>query len=416
MARAELSSETKARKSGTAGLFWRYWSASTASGVGDAVTTVALPLVAIETLHASAFEVSLLPAARFAAWLAIGLPAGVLVQRLPLRGTQIAMDLVRAVAMAWIPLAAAFGVLRLWQLVVVTLVTGLAGVVFDVGNSSFLPSIVSKEELTARNSLLQGSSAATQLGAPSLGGVLVQFCGAATSLLVDAVSYVVSAAVLCTVPRPGNKRAATAGGSPWSQISEGWRYVTRHPVIRPCVTAATLVNFVCGTLIALTPLYLVRTLGTPVGLVGVVMATDGVGSLVGAALTPRLSRRFGSARAICWATLVAAVALVLLPLSSGGWGLLVFGLGNTVFTVGVVVLSILTRTHRQTVTPPELLPRVMATVRFVSWGAVPVGSLLAGAAAAGLGTRGALWLVAVVALAAPLALWAGPVRRMRVLA
>ncbi|MEU3420787.1 MULTISPECIES: MFS transporter [Streptomyces] len=416
MAQAELGGEEKTRNSGKAGMFWRYWTASTASGVGDAVTTVALPLVAIETLHASAFEVSLLPAARFVAWLAIGLPAGVIVQRLPLRGTQIAMDLIRAAAMAWVPLAAALGILRLWQLVLVTLVIGLAGVVFDVGNSSFLPSIVSKEELTARNSLLSGSSAATQLGAPSLGGVLVQFCGAATSLLVDAVSYVVSGVILWTVPRPKDKRAPAAAGSPWAQISEGWRHVTRHPVIRPCVTAATLVNFVCGTLIALTPLYLVRTLGTPVGLVGVVMATDGLGSLLGAALTPRLAARLGSARAIRWATPVGAVALVLLPLSSGGWGLLLFGLGNTVFTMGVVVLSILTRTHRQSVTPPELLPRVMATVRFVSWGAVPVGSLLAGTAAAGLGTRDALWLVAAVALLAPLALWAGPVRRMRVLA
>ncbi|CAL2070332.1 MFS transporter [Streptomyces sp. TR1341] len=416
MAQAELGSAEKTRNTGKAGMFWRYWTASTASGVGDAVTTVALPLVAIETLHAGAFEVSLLPAARFVAWLAIGLPAGVIVQRLPLRGTQIAMDLIRAAAMAWVPLAAALGILRLWQLVLVTLVIGLAGVVFDVGNSTFLPSIVSKEELTARNSLLSGSSAATQLGAPSLGGVLVQFCGAATSLLVDAVSYVVSGVILWTVPRPKDKRAPAAAGSPWAQISEGWRYVTRHPVIRPCVTAATLVNFVCGTLIALTPLYLVRTLGTPVGLVGVVMATDGLGSLLGAALTPRLAARLGSARAIRWATPVGAVALVLLPLSSGGWGLLLFGLGNTVFTMGVVVLSILTRTHRQSVTPPELLPRVMATVRFVSWGAVPVGSLLAGTAAAGLGTRDALWLVGAVSLLAPLALWAGPVRRMRVLA
>ncbi|MFH9942107.1 MFS transporter [Streptomyces murinus] len=416
MAQAELGSAEKTRNTGKAGMFWRYWTASTASGVGDAVTTVALPLVAIETLHAGAFEVSLLPAARFVAWLAIGLPAGVIVQRLPLRGTQIAMDLIRAAAMAWVPLAAALGILRLWQLVLVTLVIGLAGVVFDVGNSTFLPSIVSKEELTARNSLLSGSSAATQLGAPSLGGVLVQFCGAATSLLVDAVSYVVSGVILWTMPRPKDKRAPAAAGSPWAQISEGWRYVTRHPVIRPCVTAATLVNFVCGTLIALTPLYLVRTLGTPVGLVGVVMATDGLGSLLGAALTPRLAARLGSARAIRWATPVGAVALVLLPLSSGGWGLLLFGLGNTVFTMGVVVLSILTRTHRQSVTPPELLPRVMATVRFVSWGAVPVGSLLAGTAAAGLGTRDALWLVGAVSLLAPLALWAGPVRRMRVLA
>ncbi|MFJ5631844.1 MFS transporter [Streptomyces goshikiensis] len=396
------------------GAFWRYWTASTSSSVGDAVTTVALPLVAIETLHASAFEVSLLAAARFVAWLAIGLPAGVIVQRLPLRGTQITMDLVRAAAVAWVPVAVALGVLHLWQLITVTLVIGLAGVVFDIGNSSFLPSIVSKEELTSRNSLLSGSSAATQLGGPSLGGVLVQFCGAAATLLVDAVSYLVSAVVLWTLPRPRQQAAGTAG-STWSLIKEGWHYVSRHKVIGPCALAATLINFVCGALIALTPVFLVRTLGTPVSLVGVLFATEGIGSLIGAALTPRIAERFGSARAIRWATLVAAAALVLLPLSFAGPGLVLFGVGNALFTVGVVVLSILTRTHRQTVTPPELLPRVMATVRFVSWGAVPVGALAAGTMATWAGPREALWLLSAVAFLTPLALWTSSVGRLRTL-
>ncbi|WP_308307223.1 MFS transporter [Streptomyces sp. ISL-10] len=397
-------------------MFWRYWTASTASSIGDAVTTVALPLVAIETLHATPFEVSLLPAARFIAWLVIGLPAGVIVQRLPLRGAQIAMDLIRAAAVAWVPVAALLGILHLWQLIVVTLVIGLAGVVFDVGNASFLPSIVSKEELTARNSLLSGSSAVTQLGGPSLGGVLVQFCGAAASLLVDAVSYLVSAVTLWTMPRPRERQAAGAAGSTWSLIKEGWRYVTRHKVIGPCVVAATLVNFVCGALIALTPVFLVRTLGAPVSLVGVLFATEGLGSLLGAALTTRLADRFGSARAIRWATLLSATAVVLLPLSFAGPGLILFGLGNATFTVGVVVLSILTRTHRQSVTPPELLPRVMATVRFISWGAVPIGALVAGTVATWAGAREALWLVSAIAFLTPLALWTSSVRRLRTLA
>lgn len=416
MARTELSGESRPVKARRTVMFWHYWTASTASSVGDAVTSIALPLVAIETLDASPFEVSLLPAARFLSWLLIGLPAGVIVQRLPLRGTQIAMDLIRAAAVAWVPIAAVLGLLQLWQLVVVTLVIGLAGVVFDVGNASFLPSIVSKEELTARNSLMSGTHAVTQLGGPSLGGVLVQFFGAAASLLVDAVSYLVSAVALWTLPRPEGGRPAAAVGSTWSLIKEGWRYVTGHKVMGPCVAAATLVNFVCGALLALTPLFLVRTLGVPVGLVGVLFAAEGLGSLIGAALTPRLADRFGSARAIRWATLVAATGVVLLPLSFAGPGLILFGLGNMVFTVGVVVLSILTRTHRQSVTPPELLPRVMATVRFISWGAVPVGALVAGAAATWAGSREALWLISVVAFLAPLALWTSSVRRMRTLA
>jgi MFS family permease len=409
------SGKTKAVQVSRSGLFWRYWTASTISNAGDAVTTVALPLVAVETLQASSLDVSLLTAARYLAWIVIGLPAGVIVQRLPLRGTQVAMDLVRAAAVVSVPLAAAAGTLHMAQLIGVALVIGLASVVFDVGNSTFLPSIVSQDELTARNSLTSGSNAVTQLGGPSLGGVLVQALGAASSLLFDGISYLASAALLRSMPRPAHEDTAARGTSTAALIKEGWRYVTRHPVIRPCVTAATLVNFVCGALMALTPVFLVRTLGAPASLVGVLIATEGLGSLIGAALTPRLANRMGSARAVLWAGLAGASAAVLIPLSTKGLGLALFAVGNTGFAVGVVVLSILTRTHRQTETPPELLPRVMATVRFISWGAVPFGAVTGGLAATFLGNRGALWLICLLAFLAPLALWASPIRQRRTL-
>ncbi|WP_328464454.1 MFS transporter [Streptomyces sp. NBC_00448] len=420
---------------GRAAVFWRYWTASTVSGAGDAVTSVALPLIAVGALGAEGFEVSLVTAAEFAAWILIGLPAGVLVQRLPLRGTQVAMDLVRAAAIASVPVAAAIGALRLAQLVVVALLVGLASVVFDVGNATFLPSVVPKEELTSRNSLTSGTQAVNQLAGPSLGGMLVQFAGAAATLVVDAVSYLASAALLRTLPRaegrprvaaPGTGAAsgpagarsdggsgAGAGAGTFALIREGWRYVVRHRVVAPCVAMATSVNFVCGGLTALIPVFLVRTLGAPAVAVGALMAAEGVGSLIGAAVTPRLAAAVGSARALLFAGGAGACAALLMPLAGGGAGLLLFALGNAGFGAGVVVLSILTRTHRQTTTPPDLLPRVMATVRFVSWGAIPFGALTAGAVSALWGNRGALWLVCGLAFVSPVILLAGPLRRTR---
>ncbi|WP_405774336.1 MFS transporter [Streptomyces sp. NBC_00859] len=409
---------------GRAAVFWRYWTASAISGTGDAVTSIALPLIAVGVLGADGFEVSLVTAAGFAAWILIGLPAGVLVQRWPLRGTQVAMDLVRAAAIASVPVAAAFGALRLPQLIVVALLVGLASVVFDVGNATFLPSVVAKEELTSRNSLTSGTQAVIQLGGPSLGGVLVQLCGAAATLVVDAVSYLASAALLRTLPRPGAHTGPAASQSGTSAdaaprmtalIREGWQYVTRHPVVGPCVAMATSVNFVCGGLTALVPVFLVRTLDAPAALVGVLIATEGVGGLVGAALTPRLAAAAGSARALLLACGFGACAALLMPLAGRGPGLLLFALGNAGFAGGVVVLSILTRTHRQTTTPPDLLPRVMATVRFVSWGAIPIGALTAGAVSSVWGNRGALWLVSGLAFVAPVVLLAGPLRRLRTL-
>ena len=411
MAEAVLAEDSRPAKTGRAGLFWRYWIAATISNAGDAVTTVALPLAAVVTLRASSFDVSLLTAARYLAWIVIGLPAGVLVHRLPLRGMQVAMDLIRAVAVLSVPVAAALGVMRLAQLVCVALVIGLASVMFDVGNSTFLTSIVGKEELTAKNSLTSGSVAVTQLGGPSLGGVLVQAFGAAASLLFDAVSYVISASLLQSLPRPAHREPARRDASTAALIKEGWRYVTRHEVIGPCVAVATLTNFVCGGLMALTPVFLVRTLGASPSLVGVLIATEGLGSLIGAAATPRLASRLGSARALRYASLAGALAAILMPLSGPRAGLLLFAVGSTGFAAGVVVLSILTRTHRQTVTPPELLPRVMATVRFISWGAIPFGSLTAGILATWTGNRGAFLIICAFTLLAPLVYWVSPIRR-----
>ena len=392
-------------------VFWRYWTGTTVSGVGDAISAVALPTAVFELL-ASALQVGFVTAAGYAAWALIGLPAGVLVARLPLRGTQIAMDLIRAAALASIPLSAWASVLSIGQLVAVAFTVSVANVVFDVGNSTFMPQIVAQEELTRRNSLTSASMSATSMAGPALAGALVQAFGAATTVLFDVASYLASALTLRSLPRPARLPAAAAS-SVMAQIREGWQYVTRHPVIRPCVADAAATNFVCGALLTLTPVFLVRTLHTPPSLVGVLIAAEGGGSLAGAALTPRISARAGSARALLFAAAAMPLALSLLPASFHGPGLLLFAFGNAGFACTVVVLSILTRTHRHQVVPTEFLPRVMATVRFISWGVIPLGALAAGAAATTFGPRAALWATCAVATLPAIALWTSRIRTLR---
>ncbi len=406
----KTDSAAPARSAST--VFWTYWSASTVSSVGSAVSSVALPLVAVTVLHASALEVGLLAAASYVAWLVIGLPAGVVVARLPLRGTQVAMDLVRVLALGSLPLAWWLGTLTLGHLLVVALVIGFADVLFDVGSMTLLPAIVPREELNARNSLNSGTHAVTQLAGPSLGGLLVQLLGAVPAVLVDALSYLVSAVLIRRLPR---RRVPLPAGDVGvrAMVREGWHFVARHPVLGPCMWEATATNFACGALLALAPVYLVRDLQAPPALVGVLIASEGVGSLVGAALAPRVSRSVGSARGLLLAGLVGALLGLLMPLGHGGWGMVLFALGNAGFAGGVVVGSINTRTYRQTASPPELLSRVMATVRFVSWGAVPVGALAAGALANGSTPRTALWATCGLAFLPVLVLWLSPVRRLR---
>lgn len=391
--------------------FWTYWSAGAASSVGSAVGAVALPLTALLVLDATAFEMGVIAASSYVAWIVIGLPAGVLTQRLPLRQLQVGMDAVRAVAVASIPVAWWFGALSIAQLVVVALVTSFANVLFDVANSTFLPSVVPKEQLQARNSLMSGTHAASQLGGPSLGGLCVQLLGAVPTLLVNSASYLVSAALLRRLP---DRTMPSADRPPMrAMIREGWDYVTRHPIMGACMWDATATNFVCGGQMALFALYLVRDLHAPAALVGFLLAAEGIGSLAGAALVPCVVRTVGSARACVIAGFVSVAGAFVIPLGHGVTGYVLFALGSIVFAGGVVVLSTATRTYRQIASPPEMLSRVMATVRFVSWGAIPLGGLAAGALATWLGARDALLVLAGLTFLSPLILLASPVRHLR---
>jgi MFS family permease len=397
---------------GRSRVFWQYWTAWSISSAGDAVTTVALPLVAVELLGASSFQVGLLTAASYLAWLLIGLPAGVLVHRLPLRGAQVTMDLIRAGALASVPVVAWAGGLTIAQLLAVAFVVGLATVVASVGNSTLLPALVSKEDLTARNSLMSATDAVTQLGGPSIGGGLVQLFGAPATLLADVVSYLVSAVLFWRLPRPAQPEPARQK-SIVRLIADGCRYVAAHPIMRPCTVAAIVANFVAGGLMTLTPVFVVRTLGAPAWLYGLVVASEGVGALIGAALTPRIARILGSARAVWCALAGGAVVALMMPLAGHGWGIASFALGSAGLAAGIVTFSVLTRTYRQTASPPELFPRVMATVRFISWGAIPFGALTAGAIAAAGGNRTALWIICGLNFLSPVILVTSRVRRHR---
>ncbi len=393
-------------------MFWRWWTAGTTSSLGSAIGGVALPLTALAVLDATPFEMGLIAAAGFAAWIVIGLPAGVIVQRLPLRGAQVGADLARAAAVGSVPLAWWWGHLTVTHLVVTALVVSFANVIFDVANMTFLPEIVDRDQLQSRNSLTSGTHAATQLGGPSLGGLAVQALGAVPTMLVDAVSYLVSAALLRTLParrvdRPD--RWPPVG----EMIREGFGFVVRHPAMGPGMWAAAAVNFVCGAQLALYPLYLVRELHTAPGLVGVLLAADGVGSLAGAALTTRFTDAVGTARGLILAGFASSAGALLVPWGNGLGAYAAFVVGNLVFSAGVVVLSVTTRTYRQIASPPELLSRVMATVRFVTWGVIPVGGLAAGALAGPIGARWTLLALAAVTLCAPAAWLLSPVRGLR---
>ncbi|MFF2775540.1 MFS transporter [Streptomyces sp. NPDC058052] len=402
---------TAPAKTGAGQVFRRYWLATTVSEVGSAMTTVALPLVAVTALDASVLETTLLVATSRVAWLILGLPAGVIVQRYPLRGLQVTLDLVRMAAIGSVPVAWWLGHLTFPHLMIAAFVSGLATVLFGVANLTFLPAIIDKNELSSRNSLMSGTLAVTQTGGPSVSGVLIQLTGPVGVLALDAFSYLFSALTLRTLPERTPPEQPHVKAT--QLIREGWNYVVRHPVLRPCLIWATWMNFVNAALVALTPLYLVREVHASPTVVGLVIAMDGVGALLGSTVATKLATRLGTARAVIAACVFGGAAALLIPLTTSFSNIYFFGLGTAGFAFGVVIGSIMTRTHRQTDSPPELLSRVMATVRFVSWGALPLGAALSGVLAASAGLRTALWVTCAGAFLAPLILLMSSVRRRR---
>ncbi|WP_129297985.1 MFS transporter [Streptomyces lydicus] len=384
-----------------------------AGQLGAQVTLVALPLVAVLELDAPAFQVGLLTAAETAAFLLVGLPAGAWVDRMRKLPLMIRADVVRALTMASIPLAAVAGVLTMAQLYVVALVTGVATVFFDIAHQSFLPQLLPKDQLVPGNGALETIRSSAQVAGPGIGGGLVQLLGAALAIVTDAAGYALSALFLWRIKRPESLPERRPDASLRRDIGEGLRFVCGHRLLRVIAVTTGLGNLFAAVLMATQSVFLVRVLGLAPGLVGLVLAASAVGGLAGALCAGRLAARFGQARLIWLSPLVTGPFAVLWPLSGRGAGAALFALGSGVVFFGSVVYNVAQVSFRQTVCPPRLLGRMNATLRFLMWGTLPLGALAGGALADAFGARVALVWCAAGFLAVPLPLLLSPLRRMR---
>lgn len=396
--------------------FRRLLLAQSVSNVGSEVSLLAVPLVAVVALDASIFEVALLTTVERIAFLLVGLPAGVWCDRLRRRPVLITADLVRAGALGAVSVSAGLGTLSLAQLYAAVAVVGVATVFFDVAYQSYLPGLVGREHVLEGTAKLEASRTVAYTVGPGLAGVLVQVASATGALALDAASFLWSGAWLARIravePDPP-ARAAGVRPSLGRDVLTGLRFVFGHPYLRPiAVYGATLVLFNSAQR-AIVVVFLTRTLGVSAGTVGLLITATSGGAIAGAALARPLARRFGDARTIVAVTLGGGVLGLLVPLAHRGPALAAFVVGGAGSALSVVVFNILQVGFRQLVTPAELLSRMNATMRFVLWGAAPVGGLLGGVAAAALGVRGAMWVSAAGALLSVGWLLASPLRTRR---
>lgn len=387
--------------------------ADTISQVGTQVSMVALPLVAVVALHASPFEMGLLVAAETAAFLLIGLPAGVWVDRLPRRPILIIGDLARAFLLASVPVAWWLGVLSMPQLYVVGLCVSVATVFFDVAYQSYLPSLVEREQIVEGNAKLEIVRSGAQVAGPGAAGWLVQLVTAPVAIVVDAISFLLSGLLLAGIRSDRDVPARDERRGLVREIGEGLAFVLRHPILRmiaACTASANLANAMNN---ALSVLFLINVVGITPGVMGLLFSVAGVGGLVGAALVGPMSRWAGSARTIWLSSLLTTPFILLVPLAAQGWRLGLYAFAWFVVSVGIVVYNVSQVSFRQAITPDHLLGRMNATMRFIVWGTLPLGALIGGVLGEHLGVVPAVWIACALTPLSVIPLLLSPLRRMR---
>lgn len=393
----------------------RVWGASTAGALGGEIGELALPVLALVTLGATAQELSWVRAATFLPYLLLTLWLGVLVDNRRRRPLMVGAELGRAGVLLIVGVLALTGMLSVPLLVVATFVLGSLAVLHMLADFTFLPHVVRPEQLPDANARITATQSAVAIGGSGVGGGLVQAVTAPVAVLVNGVAHLVSAALLHRV-RVVEPVIAPARDSTVRQAREGMVALMRHRAVRALAAEATVWNL--GNeifMLALTVAVIGGRGDGPLAL-GLVLVAGGVGAFVGAGLSARLTAAVGYGRSLVGAMLLGNTAPligVLLTGSTSTGSLVVLAAAFLVSGLGIGVANSQAVTVRQLTVPERLRGRVNSAYRLLSWGALSVGALIAG----GLVTAWGPWVAATVGTAlmavstAPVGL--SPVRRMR---
>ncbi len=386
----------------------------TISQLGTQLGLLALPVLAVTVLEADALQMGLLTACEYAAFLVIGLPAGAWVDRWHKQHVLIGGDLVRAAALASLPVAWAMGALTLGQMFVVAVVVGSCTVFFDVAYQSYLPEIVEPEHIGEGNAKLQASQSVAMIGGPAIAGGLIKLIGAPLTIGLDALSFLWSAFFVHRISHEEVPPARHDRRRLVTEIREGLSFVLTNSLlwrITVCTGANNLFNSMAGALLVL---YSLRDLGLGEGQIGLALGIGACGGLLGALLTPRINDYVGEGRTIPLSSLLWIPGAALLPLAGTVVPPMVgLTLSSLLLSFAVVVYNVTQVSFRQRLCPRPLLGRMNASIRFLVWGTMPIGAFLGGVLGQQLGVRPVLWIAVVGATLAALPVVLSPLMSMR---
>ncbi len=360
--------------------FLKLWFGQTVSVFGSSISDVAIPLIAVVLLQARPSQMGLLSLAQYLPFALVGLFAGALVDRLPRRLVLIVSDAGRALFLSLIPLLALFGLLHIELLYAVTFGVGILTVFFEVAYTSYLPTLIGRDDLVEGNSKLQTTLSAAQVVGPGLAGGLVQIIAAPLAILLDAASFLVSVLSLRWIRLKEPRPAQQTDRHLLREIGEGLRYLWKNPIVRALVGCSATANIFVNMYIALYAVYALRDLRFSPALFGALATASGIGGVLGAMVAPRLARRFSIGQMLIGCQLAAAISPLLLSFLRGPLALLAleYGVVLLLWDMGVMVYGITGGSLRQAIIPNALQGRVAASSRMISWGIPSLGFVLGG--------------------------------------
>jgi len=328
----------------------------------------------------------------------------------------IAGDLGRAIALGSIPVAFALDGLTIWQLYLVGFVNGCLTVFFDVAYQSYLPSVVARDQLIEGNSKLEISRSASQILGPGIAGVLIGALRAPFAIIVDTLSYLWSAAsvflIRCPEPPIAPHDEAAHGQKPSmrQEIAAGLRYVSGHRWLRPIAATTGIANFFGSLAASILILYLVRERHLTAEAIGFAFSVGSAGVLLAALTTERLTARAGVGRMLILTSIGFSLAGLPVPVAPDALIVPAVAASGFLFGYGGVAWGINQMSLRQAITPPAMQGKMNATMRFISWGATPIGAIAGGALGSAIGLSPAVWVGAVGGMVAFVPVAASSVR------
>lgn len=395
--------------------FVKLWSGQTISEIGSRITREGLPYTAVKLLDASTAQMGLLAALQGVAAFAAGPLAGLAADRYHHRPILIASDLARALVLASIPWAYLHGQLTFSLLMGVAVAAAFLTVFFDVAYQAYLPRLLPKEQWLEGNGKLAISFSTAEVIGPGLTGVLIQVLTAPRAILLDALSFILSALSVALIRRPEILPPPKVE-SAHRQAAPSLRILTSHPILRALALRTATAFFSFGFLSSLYIYFAVRELHLSAAAIGGVVMLGGMSNLCGSLLAPRLLLTFPLGPLLIGSALLPGLAACLIPLapsSSVWWGAAFLGASQLIGDLGFPVFGVHELTLRQSVTPPALLGRVNAGMQMLMKGLLPAGALIGGLLAESIGIRPTFALGAAGVLASTFFLYFSPIRHLR---